>query len=117
MTIYVSSAVQGAAAMPIYVMLTATVSIVFFDGINVLIWTMATLIGYALLAFIAKRASRQTITTEVAESLEMQFTTAHAIIGLGWSIFAFQSCTQCTGMDYSFYKGIVLLVAIAVTAM
>lgn len=117
MTMYVSSAVQGAAAMPVYVMLTATVSIVFFDGINVLIWTVATLIGYALLALIAKRASRQTITTEVAESLEMQFTTVHAVIGLGWSIFAFQSCSHCTGMDYSFYKGIVLLVAMAVTAM
>jgi two-component system cell cycle sensor histidine kinase PleC len=117
MTMYISSAVQGAAAMPIFVILTASVSIVFFNGLNVFLWTIATLIGYALLAFIVRRASKDKMITESVESLEMQLTTVHAVIGLGWSIFAFQSCSLCTGMDYAFFKGIVLLVAMAVTAM
>ena len=100
-----------------FVLLTAAVSIAFFGGQNVLTWTIATLVGYALMAYIAKRASRQQLTFEIAERLEMQFTTAHAVIGLGWAIFAFQPCSACVGPDYAFFKGIVLLVAMAATAM
>ncbi|MCP4319981.1 MAG: HAMP domain-containing histidine kinase [Hyphomicrobiales bacterium] len=117
MAMYISSAVQGAAAMPVFVLLTAAVSILFFPGQNVFTWVVATLLGYALMAYIAKRASRRKLTFEAAERLEMQFTTVHAVTGLGWAIFAFQPCALCIGMDFAFFKGIVLLVAMAVTAM
>ncbi|MEM6464228.1 MAG: HAMP domain-containing sensor histidine kinase [Pseudomonadota bacterium] len=117
MAVYISSAVQGAAAMPILVLLTAAVSIFFFHGQNVLAWTVTTLFGYAIMAYVAKRAEKQTLTFESVEKLEMQFTSVHALTGLGWGMFAFQPCTACTGMDFAFFKAIVLLVAMAVTAM
>ncbi|MEX3009523.1 sensor histidine kinase [Hoeflea sp. TYP-13] len=117
MAIYVSSAVQGAAAMPVLVLLTAAVSIAFFHSQNVITWMVATLLGYAAMAYIAKRASHHKLTFESAKRLEKQFIAVHALTGFGWAIFAFQPCALCTGMDYAFFKGVVLLVAMAVTAM
>ncbi|WP_419912952.1 sensor histidine kinase [Hoeflea sp.] len=117
MAMYINSAVQGAAAMPVLVLLTAGISIAFFHGQNVLTWTVAALFGYAVQAVLARRASRQELTTEYAHRLELQFTATHALTGFGWAIFALQPCAQCTGLDFAFFKGVVLLIAMAVTAM
>ncbi len=117
MSMYISSSIHGAAAMPALVLLTAAVNILYFNGPNVFIWTLVTLAAYALMAYLAKRASAQKITFDAAKSLEKQFIAAHAIAGLSWAIFAYQQCQTCTGQEFAFFKGIVLLVAIAVTAM
>lgn len=117
MSIYISSAIQGAAAMPALVLLAAGVSILYFNDANVFIWTMATLAAYAIMAFMAKRAQSQKITFESAKRWEKLFIGAHALAGLSWAIFAYQQCPACNGQEFAFFKAVVLLIAIAVTAM
>ncbi len=117
MSMFISSAIQGAAAMPALVLLTAGFSILFFNSPNVFAWTMAGLAAYALMAFMAKRADRQKITFESAKRWERNFIVAHGIAGLSWAVFAYQQCPTCNGEEFAFFKGVVLLIAIAVTAM
>lgn len=116
-TMYISSAVQGAAAMPVLVLLTAGINIAFFHTENVFVWVVATLAGYALMAYMAKCAARQKITPLTAKKIELRFVATHAVTGLGWAIWAYQPCATCTNMDYAFYKGVILLIAMAITAM
>ncbi len=117
MGMFISSALQSAAAMPVLVLLAAGVSLVFFHGSNVFLWTIVTLFGYAVSAYLARKASKQKLSFDDAKRWERHFIAAHALTGFGWAIFAYQSCALCDGQEYAFYKGVVLLVAIAITAM
>lgn len=117
MSMYISSAIQGAAAMPALALMAAGVSILYFNGPNVFAWVMATLASYAYMAYLAKRAQKQKVTFESAKRWEKHFIAAQALTGLSWAIFAYQQCPQCSSQEFAFFKGIVLLVAIAITAM
>ena len=114
MSMFISSAIQGAAAMPALVLLTAGFSMLFFNSPNVFAWTMAGLAAYALMAFMAKRADRQKITFESAKRWERNFIVAHGIAGLSWAVFAYQQCPTCNGEEFAFFKGIVLLERVCV---
>ena len=117
MAMYIGSTIQGAAAMPALILMSAAVSILYFNGPNVVVWVIATLAAYAIVAYLAKRAQKEKITAENAKSWERRFIAAQALTGLSWALFAYQQCPECTGPEFSFFKGVVLLVAIAITAM
>jgi len=117
LAMYISSSMPSAAAMPLLILLAVGIGVYFFEATNVFAWAPITIFGYLLQVLLTKRASRQKLTLENVRSWERRFIEVHALTGFGWAIFAFQPCVLCGSQDFGFYKGVVLLVAIAVTAM
>ena len=78
--------------------------------------------GYALLALISPNAPRKAKNhaPDVAKKpRDSSLSTAHAVTGVGWGDMGVSSPAQpvYANMDYAFYKGVILLVAMAITAM
>lgn len=115
--LHVNAVLQSAAAMPVLVLVAAGISIYFDDSFQLIPWAAVTLVAYAVLVFFARRASGQTFDHATTARWARRFLIAHLSIGLCWTIFAVQDCPQCGGPSFAFYKGVILLVALAATAM
>jgi two-component system, cell cycle sensor histidine kinase PleC len=115
--LHINALLQGAAAMPVLVLLAAVVSIFFGESFELIPWAAMTLAAYAALVLFARRAATQSFDRQATRKWARRFLVAHLMVGMCWAVFAFQDCTACQGPSFSFYKGIVLLVALAATAM
>ncbi len=113
----VNAVLQGAAAPPVLVILAAVGGLWFDDALWLLGWALMTLVVYAGLILVARRASREHCNEEGFGRWRTRFLAAYAVIGLTWAFFAFQQCTTCQGDNFIFYKSAILLIALAATAM
>ncbi|WP_099866770.1 sensor histidine kinase [Pararhizobium haloflavum] len=115
--LHINAILQGAAAMPILVLAATAISIYFGESFELIPWAAVTLTAYAALVFFARRASSQTFDRDTTAKWARRFLLGHLAIGICWAIFAAQDCAECTDPSFSFYKGVILLVAVAATAM
>jgi two-component system cell cycle sensor histidine kinase PleC len=91
----------------------------FYAGIRdeMLAWTIIALSGYAILALVARHADRiDTARLDVAKT-RRNFLIAHFLSGFGWIYFALVGCGECQIDQFTVIKAIVLLLAIAATAL
>lgn len=84
---------------------------------EVLAWAIITLAGYSALAVIARGADRTDASRLDVEATRRNFLIAHFVSGLGWIYFALIGCGDCHIAQFPVAKGIVLLLAIAATAL
>ncbi|WP_404861599.1 sensor histidine kinase [Georhizobium sp. MAB10] len=117
MLLHINSLLQGAAAMPLLVLAATGISIYFGESFELIPWSALTLAAYAILVFLARRASAKSFDPATTRKWTIRFLVAHLTIGLCWAIFAYQDCATCSGPSFSFYKGVILLVALAASAM
>lgn len=117
MMMHINAVLQGAAAVPALVMLSAMVGLYFDQAIGLLLWALFTLILYAGLVLMARRASRNFADENLAGHWRNRFLGFYLAIGICWAVFALQGCDSCGGDTFAFYKAAVLLVALAATAM
>ncbi len=115
--LHINTVLQGAAAGPVLVMLTAVAGLWFDDAVWLLAWTLVTMIGYAVLVLLARRASRSSCDQEQAGRWHRSFLLVYALIGLCWAVFSYQDCTACQLDSFTYYKSAALLVALAAMAM
>lgn len=115
--LHINAVLQGAAAPPILVILVAVGGLWFDQAVWLLAWALMSLVVYAGLVLIARRASRGPCDEETTSRWRKRFLGIYAIIGLIWAIFAYQDCTTCQGDSFNFYKSATLLIALAATAM
>jgi two-component system cell cycle sensor histidine kinase PleC len=106
-------------AITIPVMVLAIAFAGFYAGIKdeILAWTLIALAGYAALAFVARNADRAETARLNVEATRRNFLIAHFVSGLGWIYFALIGCGDCQIDQFTVTKGIVLLLAIAATAL
>lgn len=115
--LHINAVLQGAAAPPVLVILTAVGGLWFDEAVWLLAWALMTLVVYAGLILVARRASRGHSNDEHFGRWRNRFLAACTLIGCTWAFFAYQDCTTCQGDTFVFYKSAVLLIALAATAM
>jgi len=115
--LHINAVLQGAAAPPVLVILTAVGGLWFDDAVWLLAWALMALTVYAGLILVARRASRVNCDEEATKRWRKRFLAIYAVIGLVWAFLAYQDCTACQGDTFIFYKSAALLIALAATAM
>ncbi len=106
----------SAPAIPVLVLLIACAG--FYAGLygEMLVWAVVAVTFYAGLALVARRVDRADADFDPV-SASRQFLAAHFASGLGWAWFAKLSCGDCGVSNFVVIQAIVLLLAIAATAI
>ncbi|AOF91701.1 HAMP domain-containing sensor histidine kinase [Sinorhizobium sp. RAC02] len=115
--LHIASTVQSALAVPMVIVLIAAGGIYLTGEIGLIAWAVLALSMHALGMIVARRARGREITADTVRRWQRRFLIAQVFMGLAWAAFALQTCGQCSGVTFDFYKGSALLVALAVTAM
>jgi two-component system cell cycle sensor histidine kinase PleC len=109
--------VHSAAAIPLMVAVIAAAGSFVGMTTQILVWALVSVTCYAGLAFVARRTDRADITAMDPVGTARIFLIAHFISGLGWAYFASIECDACRIDQFSVVKAVVLLLAIAATAI
>ncbi|PSM20077.1 MULTISPECIES: sensor histidine kinase [Nitratireductor] len=106
-----------AAVLPVLAGVVAAAGLVAGMGPQVAFWAVLTAVAYAGLGlFAAHIAKREAGDIDVA-SVRILLLGAHAVTGLCWTWFALLSCESCQIDQFATVKGVVLLFAVAATAI
>ncbi len=115
--LHARSTIQGATAVPLLVIAIAAAG--FFTGMDtsVAVWALITITCYAILAFIAWH-----IDTKVVDDIDVTWTTyafliGHLISSIGWVYFVTLKCGECGIDQFPVIKAVLLLLAVAATAL
>ncbi|RUU09816.1 hybrid sensor histidine kinase/response regulator, partial [Mesorhizobium sp. M6A.T.Ca.TU.002.02.2.1] len=109
--------IGSATIVPILVLATAATGLFAGVGNEIGVWALFTLICYTIVVFMARRVDQ----TEAAELNPLQthsdFLIGHFLCGLGWAWFAWLGCDACQVDQFQLIKAVVLLLAMAATAI
>jgi two-component system, cell cycle sensor histidine kinase PleC len=108
---------RSAIAILVMVIVIATAGLFAGMGRSIVIWALVTLTCYAALAVIARRTTRAVSSELDVSRTTRNFLVAHFVSGIGWAYFAQLYCAACQAGQFPLIKGIVLLLAIAATAL
>jgi two-component system cell cycle sensor histidine kinase PleC len=109
--------INTVVAMPLLVILIAAAGLTAGMNIELLIWAPLTMLGYAALALVARRVERLGSGDLDAARWSRRLLVAHAVSGIGWIYFVWIACDACGLEPFSVVKAVILLLAIAVTAI
>jgi len=109
----------GHVALAIPVMVLSIAAAGFYLGMRdeMLAWTVIALAGYATLALVARNADRTEASRLDVGRTRRNFLIAHFASGLGWVYFVTLGCGACAIDQFTVIKAVVLLAAIAATAL
>jgi two-component system cell cycle sensor histidine kinase PleC len=109
--------VVSAVAIPLLVLTVGGIGQLVGLDRQITIWTLVTLLCYTIVTFMARRVEK----TEAAELEPVQtrrdFLIGHFLCGLSWAWFAWIGCDTCQVDQFHVAKAMVLLVAMATTAV
>ncbi|ESY03044.1 sensor histidine kinase [Mesorhizobium sp. LNJC399B00] len=115
--LHAGTMVGGAAVIPLLVLAVAAAGLLAGVDKQISVWALFTLICYSIVAFMARRVGR----TEAAElnpvHTRRDFLIGHSLCGLGWAWFAWLGCATCQIDQFQAAKAVVLLLAMAATAI
>ncbi|ESX87514.1 MULTISPECIES: HAMP domain-containing sensor histidine kinase [unclassified Mesorhizobium] len=115
--LHAGTMVGGAAVIPLLVLAVAAAGLLAGVDKQISVWALFTLICYSIVAFMARRVGR----TEAAElnpvRTRRDFLIGHSLCGLGWAWFAWLGCATCQIDQFQVAKAVVLLLAMATTAI
>jgi two-component system cell cycle sensor histidine kinase PleC len=86
-------------------------------GTEILIWALIAVSCYTALALIARRIDRTELAAVKPEAAHRDFLIAHFVSGLGWAYFASLGCDACGLDQFPVIKAVILLLAMAATAI
>ena len=107
----------GATAIPFLVVMIATAGLVVGMSGKILIWALLTVSCYAGLAIFARRVDRADAAGLKPLKIRHSFLAAHFLSGLGWAYFASLGCDSCAVDQFPVIKAVILLLAMAATAI
>ena len=107
----------SATAIPLMVLVIAIAGMLAGMSGEILIWALITVAGYAGLALVARQVDRTDDSDIDIFGTKRNFLVAHFVSGLGWAYFASLGCNECQIDQFPVIKAIVLLIAVAATAL
>ncbi|MEI5679352.1 MULTISPECIES: sensor histidine kinase [unclassified Mesorhizobium] len=115
--LHANAMVGSATAIPLLVLaITATGIFIGMRG-EIMVWALLTMICYAGLALYAHRVEKSETTKLETARTTRNFLIGHFITGLGWAYFAAIGCNECQVDQFPVVKAVVLLLAMAATAL
>ncbi|TPW29638.1 sensor histidine kinase [Pararhizobium mangrovi] len=114
--LHANALLQNAAAAPLLVILAGALSVYFLHTLNLVAWVIVTLVVYAGVTLVARRTPHD-LSAADSSRWRRRFLAAHIVVGLCWTWFAVIGCADCDGPAFLLLKGLMLLVALAMTAM
>ena len=109
--------VSSAAAIPLMVLVVAAAGVFAGMGMDILTWALITVTCYTGLALVARHADRTDAAALDVATTTRNFLIAHFVSGLGWAYFATLGCAECQVDQFPAIKAIILLLAMAATAL
>lgn len=109
--------INSATAIPLLVLLIGAAGLFAGMGADILMWALITVACYCGLAVVAQRADRMEAADLDAAAMRRYFLIAHFLSGLGWAYFAALGCDECQLNQFTVVKAVVILLAIAATAL
>ncbi|MET0575447.1 MAG: HAMP domain-containing sensor histidine kinase [Mesorhizobium sp.] len=109
--------VRTATAIPLLVLSISVIGLFSGMGNEILLWALLTLTCYACLAYFARRVDRSESSAIEPRPTRAYFLAGHFLSGLGWAYFAQLGCDDCSLDQFSVFKAVMLLLAIAATAL
>lgn len=115
--IYSRAVSAGALAIVLLVTAVASFGIVGGFTLPMIIWVTLSVAAYGFLIATAGRFSRNTPDRLDIPRWRHIFFLGHAVTGLAWTYFALQRCDTCTGGAWYLVQPLVILMAMAATAI
>lgn len=114
---HANAIVAGAPAIPLLVIVVAAAGMLVGVGAPILIWAFISAGAYIVLGLAARKLDQ--IQPEDVNPVywSKRLLTAHALTGVGWTYFAVLDCDSCGIAQISVIQAVVLLLAMAVTAI
>jgi two-component system cell cycle sensor histidine kinase PleC len=109
--------VGGATAIPLMVVTIAAAGMLAGMGGQILLWALIAVSFYTVLALVARRIDRTELADVTPGPARRDFLIAHFISGLGWAYFASLGCDACGVDQFPVVKAVMLLLAMAATAI
>ncbi|PZN59265.1 MAG: two-component sensor histidine kinase [Proteobacteria bacterium] len=109
--------IGGATAIPLLVVTISAAGMLVGMGGEVVIWAVMAVACYSLLALIARRVDRAPVADIKPAAVRREFLAAHCVSGLGWAYFAWLGCGSCGVDQFQVIKAVILLLAMAATAI
>ncbi|MFU0503356.1 sensor histidine kinase [Pseudaminobacter sp. NGMCC 1.201702] len=115
--IHAQAMTSSAPAIPLLVLAIAASGLALGMTSDILKWALLTLACSAGLALIARRVGNTEAAKLDPGQAKRNFLIGHFISGLGWAYFAALECGDCRIEPFPIIKAVVLLLAIAATAL
>ncbi|MCV9960661.1 HAMP domain-containing histidine kinase [Pararhizobium sp. BT-229] len=115
--LHIDSMLQGAIAMPLFLLVVTSVGIYLSQTLDLVAWGVMTLCVHAIGILLARRAKGKEITAEHVSRWRHRFLIVQVVLGVCWAGLMLQDCGNCGEVNFGFFKGTVLLIALAATAM
>ncbi|MGB3389053.1 MAG: HAMP domain-containing sensor histidine kinase [Pseudaminobacter sp.] len=109
--------VGSAAAIPLLVLIITAAGLLGGMSGDILVWAFLTMICYAVLTFAAYRVRKADIGRLDTARAKRNLLAGHFVSGLGWVYFAMLGCTECQVEQFPIIKAVILLLAMAATAL
>ncbi len=114
---HANALVSAAPLIPLMLMATAGISVLTGFGYQSIVWAFVATLAYGYLCFVADRLKK----TDYGKANLAMFTklllVGHFLAGLVWTWFASFDCTECGIAQVSVIQAVILLLAMACSAM
>jgi two-component system cell cycle sensor histidine kinase PleC len=114
--VYLTTAKQSAAILPLFVILTGLFANYFSQDLNLFPWMLATLAVHSANIVLANIARRAELTHESAEKWRRRLLIGQFATGLCWAWLSVIDCRECGWSSFFFFKGSALLIALSATS-
>ncbi|WP_378950570.1 sensor histidine kinase [Mesorhizobium sp. ANAO-SY3R2] len=115
--LHAGSIVTNSATIPLLVVIFAGIGILLGADEAILAWALFTVLGYVGLAVLARRVAGAEPPDMTPAAMRRNFLVGHFVTGLAWAYLAAMSCTGCEAGQLAITKAVLLLVAMAATAI
>ncbi|WP_349434637.1 HAMP domain-containing sensor histidine kinase [Pararhizobium sp. A13] len=115
--LHIDAMLQSAIAMPLFLFLVTGVGVYLSQTLDIIAWGLMTLCVHAIGILLARRAKAREINAEKVSYWRRRFLIVQIGLGICWAAFMLQDCDSCGEVNFGFYQGAVLLIALAATAM
>ncbi|WP_158498643.1 sensor histidine kinase [Martelella endophytica] len=108
---------RNAPALGIFLMLTSAGFVYLGRDLIFLLWALAALALHAIALIMIRRARREGGDAERLAQWNARVIGAHWIAGGAWALLAFIDCGACSGTALPFFKGAMVIIALAMMAL
>ncbi|MCO5730038.1 HAMP domain-containing sensor histidine kinase [Rhizobium sp. SSA_523] len=117
LSLHIHTLLQGALILPLFVALASAAGLYMTGESRYFSWGLLTLAVHSINLLLARRGERQELTPATTRRLRRLLIGGQIAMGCCWALFALIECRSCGMQGFVFYKGAILLVAIAISAM
>jgi two-component system cell cycle sensor histidine kinase PleC len=115
--LHATSIISAATAIPLLVCLIALGGVLAGMSVTIAVWGALTVACYAGLVVVAKRAEKTPVDKLDVSRTTHAFLIGHFTAGLGWAYLAALRCDECSVEQFPVLKAVVLLLAMAASAL